>query len=133
MLQAKKVVIIYSGDYYVSNDPEVVLCTVLGSCIAVCLYDDRMRIGGMNHFMLPRAWQQHFSEYGRFGLESMEIMLAQFYKMGANHSNLKAKVFGGARMIESPVAVHETDVAAANVNFIIDYLKRQQITLVARI
>ena len=136
MFQDKKIVIIYSGDYYISNDPNVVICTVLGSCIAVCLYDEKTQIGGMNHFMLPRAWEQQVSEYGRFGLESMEIMLAKFYKMGASHFNLKAKVFGGARMLDlnlrSSVMEGDIDVASSNINFILDYLKRQQITIAAQ-
>jgi chemotaxis protein CheD len=135
MFQNKKIVIIYSGDYYITSDPDVVICTVLGSCIAVCLYDEKLRIGGMNHFMLPRAWEQQDFESGRFGLESMEIMLAKFYKMGVNHANIKAKVFGGARMLEIPMRPgatdREQDVPSANINFILDYLKEKQITIMA--
>jgi chemotaxis protein CheD len=132
MFEGKKIVTIYSGDYYISNDSNVVICTVLGSCIAVCLYDDLMRIGGMNHFMLPRAWEHHVSEFGRFGLQSMEIMLSKFYKMGTIHSNLKAKVFGGARMLELSSAESEKDVATSNINFILNYLRQKQISIVAR-
>jgi chemotaxis protein CheD len=131
MFQNKKIVIIYSGDYYISSDPDVVICTVLGSCIAVCLYDEKARIGGMNHFMLPRAWEQRSSESGRFGLESMEIMLAKFCTMGASLANIKAKVFGGGRMLELAMADREKDVPSANINFILDYLKRKQITIAA--
>jgi chemotaxis protein CheD len=135
MFQNKKIVVIYSGDYYISNDPDVVICTVLGSCIAVCLYDETSRIGGMNHFMLPRAWEQRVSESGNFGLESMEIMLAKLYKMGATHANIKAKVFGGARMLELSLgpgaADREKDVPTANINFILDYLRQKQIAIVA--
>ncbi len=131
MFEGKKIVTIYSGDYYISNDQNVVICTVLGSCIAVCLYDDLMRIGGMNHFMLPRAWTRHVSEFGRYGLQSMEIMLSKFYKMGTIHSNLKAKVFGGAKMFELAFAKSE-DVAASNINFILNYLRQKQISIVAR-
>lgn len=131
MFQNKKIMIIYSGDYYISNDPDVVICTVLGSCIAVCLYDEKSRIGGMNHFMLPRAWEQRASESGRFGLESMEIMLDKFNNMGASHANIKAKVFGGARMLDMSPVDREKDVPSSNINFILDYLKRKQITIVA--
>lgn len=132
MFEGKQLVTIYSGDYYISNNPEIVICTVLGSCIAVCLYDEMMRIGGMNHFMLPRAGTQPISEFGRFGLQSMEIMLAKFFKMGAIHSNLKAKVFGGARMLDLVLIDGESDVASSNIKFILDYLQQNNITIVAR-
>ena len=104
---------------------------MLGSCIAVCLYDEKARIGGMNHFMLPRASEQRSSDSGRFGLESMEIMLSKFYTMGASLSGLKAKVFGGAKMLDMSMPDREKDVPSANINFILDYLKRKQITIVA--
>lgn len=131
MFQDKKLVIIYSGDYYVSSDPDVVICTVLGSCIAVCLYDEKARIGGMNHFMLPRASQQRPIDSGRFGLESMETMMAKFFSMGASLNGLKAKVFGGAKMLGMSMTDREKDVPSANINFILDYLKRKQITIIA--
>ncbi len=132
MFENKTIVTIYSGDYYISSDPDVVICTVLGSCIAVCLYDGLMRIGGMNHFMLPRAWENHVSEFGRFGLQSMEIMLSKFYKMGSIHSNLKAKVFGGAKMLDLSLADGESDVATSNIKFILNYLRQKQISIVAQ-
>lgn len=132
MFQNKKIVIIYSGDYYISTDLNVVICTVLGSCIAVCLYDEKARIGGMNHFMLPRAWDRQSSESGRFGLESMEIMLAKFYSMGASLANIKAKVFGGGRMLDLSMPYREKDVPSANINFILNYLKQKQIIIAAR-
>ena len=43
------------GEHYVSSDPDVMLTTILGSCVAVCLRDPRAGIGGMNHFLLPET------------------------------------------------------------------------------
>ncbi len=44
---------IVQGEYHTTNDPEVVLTTILGSCVAACLHDPVARLGGMNHFLLP--------------------------------------------------------------------------------
>ena len=52
------------GEYYVSHE-DLVIMTVLGSCIAACLWDSRMRVGGMNHFMLPEGDSLDVS--GRYG------------------------------------------------------------------
>ena len=42
------------GEYFVANE-NLVIMTVLGSCIAACVWDSRTRLGGMNHFMLPEG------------------------------------------------------------------------------
>jgi chemotaxis protein CheD len=132
MFQGKKIVTIYSGEFYVSTDSDIVIFTLLGSCVAVCLYDERTGLGGMNHFLLPKAKSNYLSDYGRFGLESMELMIGQFIKMGASHLNLRAKVFGGARMFDYKNTSIYTDIASENVSFILNYLQEKRIPITAQ-
>lgn len=128
MFTGKKVITIHSGQYHISDDPNMVIYTLLGSCIAVCLYDEENGVGGMNHFMLPEALDVDESDLGRFGLESMEIMSGLLLQMGAEKANLKAKVFGGAKVINYT----ENDIASANIRFILGYLKEKNIPITAQ-
>ena len=58
MKEGAKRITVIQGEYEISSDPEMVLTTVLGSCIAVCAYDPLAGIGGMNHFLLPEKGEQ---------------------------------------------------------------------------
>ena len=128
LFQGKKIITIYSGEYYIAADPSLVIYTLLGSCIAVCLYDPAHSIGGMNHFMLPQSKETHSSS-GRFGKQSMDAMIDELLRQGAVFSALKAKIFGGARMFDTP---KEIDIAGANIQFITEFMETHQIPVVAR-
>lgn len=112
----KKVVTIYSGEYYITADPGLEINTLPGSCIAVCLYDPAHGVGGMNHFMLPQSGEGRDSP-GRFGKQSMDAMTEELLRQGAVFSALRAKIFGGARMLDTPNP-KEIDIAGANIRFI---------------
>lgn len=129
-------VIIEAGEFYVSQRPEII-STLLGSCVAACLYDPVMRIMGMNHFLLAyRNLSPHSSllesEAGRYGLYAMELLINGMLKQGANKLNLKAKVFGGGNVLklrEASRAGHT--VGDANCLFIKEFLRKERIPLVA--
>jgi chemotaxis protein CheD len=97
--EPRQAVYVYPGQVFVSAKPARVT-TILGSCIAVCLFDVGRRVGGMNHFMLP-----HFAGNGvasaRFGNLAMEELLAKLAAAGARIPHLQARVFGGSCMFES--------------------------------
>ena len=106
-------VVIRIGALYVSNTP-VLLDTVLGSCISVCMYDEETKIGGMNHFMLPESAQLDPPTRARYGVQAMELLITRMMKMGANRKNFKAKVFGGGhvlRTLESADSVPQKNIA----------------------
>ncbi len=75
------------------------ICTILGSCVSVCLFDPANRIAGMNHYLLP-CNKMHSDQYYRFGNESLEYMLSGLLNMGADKNALKAGIFGGSSMFE---------------------------------
>ena len=82
------------GEYFVSGD-DVMIMTVLGSCIAACIWDGKARLGGMNHFMLPEGDDGS----GRYGSYAMELLLNEMIKLGARRETMQAKVlWGGAVM-----------------------------------
>jgi chemotaxis protein CheD len=93
---------IVQGEHAVVAEPDVVISTVLGSCIAVCIQDNVARIGGMNHFLLgePGENQQvSAQDLQRYGLHAMELLINAMMRMGAVRARLKAHLYGGANII----------------------------------
>jgi chemotaxis protein CheD len=124
----RPMIIIQPGEYYVTKQ-DVVISTVLGSCISVCLKDEANGIGGMNHFMLPGNFQQSRmleSPSARYGMYAMELVIGDIIKMGGDRSNLTAKFFGGGHVLASLPAT-ENAVPKANIAFINSFLTMEGI------
>jgi len=122
---------ILPGEYFVTGR-DMVLVTVLGSCVAACIRDKLTGIGGMNHFMLPDATADGASPVGlagRYGTYAMELMINQLLKSGARRSNLEAKVFGGGNVMRGFTVAN---VGQRNAEFVLDYLKAENIVLKAQ-
>lgn len=90
---------LYPSALYASQET-VVVNTILGSCVAVCLYDPYLQIGGINHYMLP-LWNGQGLASPKFGNIAITKLLEKMISLGSKQSNLIAKVFGGANIFES--------------------------------
>lgn len=88
---------VIQGEHAVSDRPEDVLTTVLGSCVSACVYDPIRKIGGMNHFLLPDGAG---SRDIRYASAAMEQLVNALLKRGAVRQRLEAKIFGGGRMMK---------------------------------
>jgi chemotaxis protein CheD len=122
---------ILPGEYYVTRR-EMVLVTVLGSCVAACIRDKTNGIGGMNHFMLPKSTHEKsswVSASARYGAYAMEVMINQILKQGAKRENLEAKVFGGGAVIKNMSTI---SVGDDNAKFALDYLQKERVPVVAK-
>lgn len=96
------VVTLHPGEYY-STGEDLVLSTVLGSCVAVALFDPKRGIGGLNHFMLAGsvdAARPLLSDAARYGMYAMELLINDLLKKGVRKQDLRAKVFGAASLLE---------------------------------
>ncbi|GAB2546755.1 chemotaxis protein CheD [Simplicispira sp. 125] len=113
------------GEYFVSNE-NLVIMTVLGSCIAACLWDSRVRVGGMNHFMLPDGDSIDVS--GRYGSYAMELLINEMLKLGARRETMQAKIFGGAQVMHSFTTMN---VGERNTQFVVNYLHTERIPVVS--
>lgn len=131
-----KRVVIYPGQLYVSNR-EVRISTLLGSCVAACLFDPVNRILGMNHFLLSNEVYRSdkngsVSLSGRYGVQAMELLINKMMTFGAERKCLKAKAFGGASLkgfgTQPP---NGKSIGSANVSFIREFLANERIPLVA--
>lgn len=115
------------GDHYVSSDPDVVLTTVLGSCVALCLSDPQAGVGGMNHFLLPEGAGAEGGASRRYGAYLMEVLINDVLKAGGRRDRLEAKLFGGGRMFDAL-----TDIGSANADFAEKFLADEGIPVVSR-
>ena len=89
-----------------------VIDTILGSCVAVCLFDTKLMIGGINHYMLP-LWNGNGLASPKFGNIAIEKLIEKMLKNGANKVNIVAKVFGGANQMESSMNIGDRNVEIA--------------------
>jgi chemotaxis protein CheD len=112
---------IVQGEQFVTDDSELVLTTILGSCVAACLRDPVTGVGGMNHFLLPGADPRKGDEDSvRYGVHAMELLVNALLSAGARRDRLEGKLFGGARLITGL-----TDVGEMNATFAEEFLRRE--------
>jgi chemotaxis protein CheD len=126
----RNVIRIHIGEYYASRDSRVVY-TLLGSCVAVCLFDPVRRIGGMNHILMPgKADLKHFDAASRYGINAMELLINRIMNLGGRRDRLRAKVFGGARTL-STIPMHNS-MGPKNAEFATQFLERESIPILSR-
>lgn len=119
---------LYIGGVYVSGGQAVVR-TTLGSCIAVCLFDPKVCVGGMNHFMLPDTAQEEVAEPGRYGVHAMELLVGAMQRAGASRQRLVAKVFGGGHVIGTDQ--RQDSVPQRNIAFVQQFLMDERLHVAA--
>ena len=131
---------ILPGEFYVSQHGEMIV-TVLGSCVAACIRDGQIGVGGMNHFMLPlnrseedartlspQQIRDAVSDSARYGNWAMEYLINCILKCGGQKQNLEVKLFGGGKVLE---AIQTIDVGKDNIDFVKKYLETEGLNLVA--
>ena len=118
------------GEYLVTGN-DVMLVTVLGSCVSACIRDPLAGVGGMNHFMLPDAdpegrassWGTESARYGGY---AMEMLINDLLKRGASRSRLEVKVFGGGAVLAGFTV---SNVGERNGRFVLDYLRNEGLSI----
>ena len=93
------------GEVY-ATQRNMIIVTVLGSCVSACIRDPETNVGGMNHFMLPHHEGEPdgpLSESARYGAYAMEVLVNHLLSLGARRERLEAKIFGAGRIVGRPV------------------------------
>jgi chemotaxis protein CheD len=121
---------VVQGEQHVDTDPKAMMTTILGSCIAACMWDAVRGIGGMNHFLLPGEENQTADSgsggsSARYGVHAMELLVNALLRRGAKRESLQAKLFGGGRMIRGL-----TDIGEMNAAFAERFLQAESIPVV---
>ncbi|AOR68013.1 chemotaxis protein CheD [Burkholderia stabilis] len=118
------------NEFYTTSE-DMVLMTVLGSCVAACIHDPYAGIGGMNHFMLPDDGADAgaaASESMRYGAYAMEVLINELIKAGGRRERFEAKVFGGAAVLAGMTTINIGD---RNADFVRRYLALERIRITA--
>lgn len=123
---------ILPGECYVSKTGEMIV-TVLGSCVAACIRDKKIGIGGMNHFMLPlkpghdaRITITAELAYGNW---AMEFLINEILKYGGKKSNLEVKIFGGGKVLAN---FDHIDIGRRNIDFVFEYLEQEGLSVASK-
>lgn len=119
--------VIQPGGWSISKGRPI--STLLGSCVAVCLYDPQLKIGGMNHFLLPSRGKERELDPDTIlsGDFSMEVLVNALLAQGGQKRRLVAKMFGGGNI----VTAIQTSIGERNVEFATEWLQREGIPLLA--
>jgi chemotaxis protein CheD len=119
---ARKIAVI-QGEYRVVDDPNVVLTTVLGSCVAACMRDPLAGVGGMNHFLLANPQNGAAgADQVRYGAYAMELLINDLLKRGARRDRLEVKLFGGAKLFDTL-----QDIGDSNASFAEQFMRDEGI------
>jgi len=119
--EAPESVYLHPGQIYTA-DHAALVSTILGSCVAVCLWDPVARVGGMNHFLLPAG------KGPRYGTDAMRQLLDEMTGRGAFVARLVAKVFGGASVIAGFTGSHQA-IGTQNIDAARQFLAAHSIAL----
>jgi chemotaxis protein CheD len=124
---------ILPGELYVTRDADELITTVLGSCVSACIRDNRLGIGGMNHFMLPLkmeggsdAWMDQATRYGSY---AMEQLINEILKAGGSKRNLEMKLTGGGRVI---AGANTADIGQRNIEFVMEFAEIEGIQVISQ-
>ena len=124
--------LLHAGQVFVSSEGHSVVI-ILGSCVAVCIWDPSQGIGGATHFMLPTSDEKGVPS-PRFGNVAISMLLQKLLAAGAVRGQLRAKIFGGGCLFDSmrePGANKEQLLGSRNVDIAVDVLGKAHIPVVA--
>lgn len=124
----KRVYKVAPGGFHVAAADELI-STLLGSCVAACIYDPLRAIGGMNHFLLPDSGHgidAPLSASNRYGVFAMESLINALLARGASKARLKVKLFGGGRIL-----TQLSDVGRRNIEFVRRFVDTERLPIVA--
>ncbi len=110
---------LYPSGIFVHTEPYEV-CTVLGSCVSVCLWDTQLKIGGINHYMLP-LWNGEGLASPKYGNIAIARLVERMLLLGCNQTHLVAKVFGGAQQLEKGKSIF--NISERNIHLALNTLK----------
>lgn len=126
----KPMYMLYPGEYFVCKQ-DVVIATVAGACLVVCLFDKYRRMGGVGHFILPGVMGTGGltkSQVASYAITQLEYLFGEFVKLGGDRKDLEAKVFGAATYSSSGRV--DQNVLTANVRFIHEFFSNEKIPVI---
>ncbi|MBI5885270.1 MAG: chemotaxis protein CheD [Deltaproteobacteria bacterium] len=109
-----------------AKNGQYIISTILGSCVAICMWDPILRIGGMNHYLLP-LWNGEGLPTPRYGNVAIGMLIEKMISLGSRRDSLKAKIFGGASVLEGIGGLLE--VGSRNITLAEETLEQEGVTV----
>lgn len=119
---------LYPEDLYVSNTPTQIV-TILGTCVSVCLFDEKLKTGGINHFIMPVANNDAYSPL-RFGDKATIELIKKMEKMGSQRKDIRAKLFGGS--VQTSTSSNSNSVGPKNSLIAEQILQKENIRIIQK-
>ncbi len=122
------IAILNIGEFYATKENEGI-GTILGSCISACIYEEGTGKGGMNHFLIPGDFRDEeifLDPSSNYGMYAMELLLGELIKLRVDRSKLRAKIFGGAKIMK-----HSSKIGDNNIKFIKAFLNMEKIPIIS--
>lgn len=121
---------VIGGEFAVGKDDNnIAFKTLLGSCVAIMFYDQKTKIKGMNHFLLPKT--SNSNDDMKYGLYSVEAMLNEMYKLGCSKQSLVAKISGGADIMQMNFSSSQNSIGHRNVEFAKDFCSSEGFKIIS--
>ncbi|HVN95005.1 MAG TPA: chemotaxis protein CheD [Syntrophorhabdaceae bacterium] len=117
------------GEIYISDKP-VIVSTILGSCIALTIFNKRLKVGGICHAQLPTNPSSDVENTFRYVDSSIFYMIRKFEMMGITKDEMVVKLMGGADVLD-PARANRSTVGQKNVETALNVIKSHQLILAA--
>ena len=121
-------VYLHPGDLYASSQPAIVKI-ILGSCMAVCVFDSRLGIGGATHYLLPSVPAES-QPSPRYGDVAIATLFEELQKLGSRKQDLQVHLYGGACVLSALSSSGRESIGELNIRLAIDTLSRMKIPIV---
>jgi chemotaxis protein CheD len=124
---------LHAAQVFVSAEAQSI-SIILGSCVAVCIWDAANAIGGATHYLLP-SWDGRGASSLRYGDVAVSALLQKLLNAGADRSQLRAKVFGGGCLFDSmrePKSKKE-HLGSRNIEIALEMLAKAHIPVVSTV
>jgi len=133
MIRDKSVIKVGMAELNISKSPDILKTTGLGSCVGVCIYDPKSKIGGMAHIMLPdsKSARQASTIIGKYSDTAIRELLGKLQEYGVSKKNLIAKIAGGAQMFSFTGGSEIMKIGFRNIEAVKEDLKINNVKLVA--
>jgi chemotaxis protein CheD len=113
------------GYIFLSREP-VVISSVLGSCVAVSLWNSQICFGGMAHYLYPNADKDLKSQTAKYGDVAIRYLASMFFLERSVKADIRAQLFGGAFISRESQIVAEENISVAK-----DILSKLDIKIVS--
>lgn len=126
-------IVVGISDYKMAKNPGVLVTYALGSCVGICIYDRKLKAGGLSHIMLPDSTLFKRGEINRmkFADTAINDMIQALIMKGADRRHLTAKIAGGAQMFKVQEDSQLGNIGERNVKSVKNVLGQLRIPIIA--